>query len=335
MNHLHEYIFPDLLTTKDTVSDWTGILWVGKDRQGLNAPNQTDLWKAWQRDVQRAAGKSGAVSPEVMEYFQATKHFSRPPKKGEAEMVAKTLIKELGDKVIEAVAKTDKQFRFSWSFSQLSQFETCPFQWAEERYYHMIPRQETKQTLFGTEVHTAFEDYVKSDGQTVAPVEYFMDGLKWAQGLVLAKKRGCTVLTEYKMALNRKLQPVDFDSDEAWARGIADIVIIKDNIARIWDWKTGKEKDNNLQLLIFCAFLAQHFPEIEEFQAEFIWLKTGKKVGMPRPITRRELLDVWKKILAMVKRMEEMIATETFIKKPNGLCRQWCAAARCPHCGKG
>ena len=331
MKYLHEYTFPELLTTEETVIDWTGIMWVGKDRKGINAPNPTDLWKAWQKDVQKAGDKAGVVTPEVMGYFQATKGFSRPPKDGEInEHLFGGLIRP--PEKTQAVAVPP--FRFTWSFSQLNQFATCPFQWAEERFYHMIPRQETKQTLWGTEVHTAFEDYVNSNGQKVAPLENFMGGLKYAQGLVKAKERGAKVLCEFKMALNRKLQPVDFDSPEAWARGIADIVIINGNVARIWDWKTGRQKDDNLQLLIFCAFLAQHFPELDEFQAEFVWLKTDTKVGMPRPIQRRELLEVWKRILSMVKRMEDMIATETFLKQPNGLCKEWCFARRCPHCGR-
>ena len=329
--YLYQYTFPELLETEDNVIDWTGILWAGKQRRGLNAPQPVDLWKMWQKDVQRAAGRTGVVEQRVMDYFQATKWFSRPPKKGEEVEMTKGLNPTLAAKVTEAVVATTPPF--SWSFSQLSQFETCPFQWAEERYYHNVPRQETEATIWGTRVHKAFEDYVNSDGDIVPPLDDFMGGLKYAQALVAAKQKGAEVLCEFQMSLDRRLTPVGWKG--AWARGVADVVIIKDGVCRIWDWKTGRKKDDLTQLLIFCAFIAQYRKDINEFQAEFIWLKDGVKAGMAAPISRKDLLPVWRDILARVAKMEQCVKDEMFIKRPNGLCKRWCGATNCPHCGGG
>jgi hypothetical protein len=329
---LYHYTYFDLLTNgknMPSVIDSAGILWAGPDRKGLNAPNPTDLFKKWQRDTQEALGTAGVVPRHVSEFFQATKHFSKAPKKSEAEAIAKNI-------VVPQTAPVTPERRFTWSFSQLSQFETCPFQWAAERFYYTVPRQDTEATRWGTEVHKAFEDYVGSDGAIEPPDQlHFMGGKKYAQVLLGAKKKGMTVMCEFQMALNRKLQPVDFDSDEAWARGIADVVIIDGDKVRIWDWKTGKEKDDQTQLLIFCAFIAQYFPQLNDFQAEFVWLKSDKKTGMPRPISRKELLPIWKNILGRVKMMEDKVNDEMFIPRPNGLCRNWCHATDCKHCGGG
>ena len=56
-HYLHEYTYPELLTTDDVVIDWAGIMWAGPHRRGMNAVAPTDLWKAWQKAVQKATAR--------------------------------------------------------------------------------------------------------------------------------------------------------------------------------------------------------------------------------------------------------------------------------------
>ena len=331
MNYLYQYTYPDLLRTEDPVCDWQGILWAGKDRKGLNAPHPVDLFCAWQKDVQKAFELPGAVPKDVMQYFQASKHFSRPPKKGEIDTVVENLSRyKVGEVIIQNVNEKAAmmQYAFTWSYSQLSQFETCPYQWASERYYRTTVRKDTEATLWGSRVHKQHEDYVNSCGVSEKPEM----GLLYSNALVAAKQKGLEVVCEMQLAIDRNLKPVAWS--EGWGRGVVDVTIIQGKVARIWDWKTGRMKEDLTQLLIFCAFLAQHRQDIDEFQAEFVWLKDNVKKGMPKPVTRKELLPIWKDILTRVRRMETAVAEETFPKKQSGLCGKWCEVMDCPNNGR-
>ena len=306
-HYLHEYTYPELLTTDDVVIDWAGIMWAGPHRRGMNAVAPTDLWKAWQKAVQKATARPGFVTNEVMAYFQATKGFSRPPKAGELPEIETAVEKHIENvkHQTENIKEVTKK-GFSWSYSSLNQFETCPFQWAHERYYRTVQRQETEATIWGSRVHKQLEDYVNSDGTSETPEM----GAKYAKALVLAKKKGVEVLTELQLSLDRNLKSCDWST--AWARGIADVVLIQGSTAKIWDWKTGKKKEDLTQLLIFCAFLAQIRPELKEFQAEFVWLKDDLKVGMEKPIARKDLKNVW--LERQKKRQQDKNKLNVFIQ---------------------
>lgn len=196
---------------------------------------------------------------------------------------------------------------------------------------------QSEEAKWGELVHLTAENYLNNrkqsqqafvDQETLPLVKPFCDALVKAA-------TGGTLLTEFEMAIDRKMQICGSrDWNRAWGRGIADVVIIKGDTAWVYDWKSGKPKEDMTQLKLFCAFLALHYPQIQHFLSKFIWLKTKTTTGMDKPITKAEILEVWKDILVRVRRMEEAWVNEIFPMRENGLCKNWCGVTSCPHCGK-
>lgn len=306
MPYLHELTFGQVLASKEAVYDLTGKLVAGSDRRNdLREPAaQKALFLKWQKDVQKAGQDPDTVHPDVMKDFQKAKFYVDPK---------------------EHLPKDTP--RFSWSFSALNDFETCPFQYAAKRFYKTLPHEETEATLWGTRVHEYAENVLK--GNTLAFDETISKLVGPYCDLIL--NAGGELLVEKQLAVGEDWKPCGWE--DGWGRGIIDAVVIKEGKARIFDWKTGKVKDDTLQLKIFCLFLALHRPDIKEFDAKFIWLKHGTVTGLAKPLTRSELMPVIKDLKAKIARIQEAWASENFRMKQGGLCRKWCGAKECPHAG--
>jgi len=126
--------------------------------------------------------------------------------------------------------------------------------------------------------------------------------------------------------------------DTVWVRSKADVLAKKGDRLSIIDWKTGKYKEDFLQLEMFAVFaaLTPGFEDVQEFDPKFIFTKeiAPKNIlRLPKPILRSELKAVLTKILAIVRRMEAAWESGNFPAKKNGLCQKWCSHRGCPHCG--
>jgi hypothetical protein len=335
--NLYEITFPEVAEAKLPVVCYKGLMWGGPHRKGAQAPHAVEVFKAWQREVQLVAqDKHPAVRyadlpQEVMAYFQATKHLSRPPNGG----VPVEIVKPMSYKI-------KKQKSFSWSWTALNAFETCPYAYAEERVYKTVPYVQSEAALWGDRVHKTAEAYLitplhervaqrltdKIEPELLPIVKPYCDAL-------LKAAQGGTLLVEQNMGLTRDLKPCGVtDWGRIWGRGIVDVVVLKGDTAYLYDWKTGKVKDDMTQLLLFCAYLAIYPREKKTFPAKYFWLKDGVTAGMDKPISREEIVKVWRDILVRVRRMEEAWNNEIFPMRKNGLCQKWCSAVSCPHNGR-
>lgn len=315
--YLYHFTFPELIGTIEEIINIEGFLYTGKNRKDVKP---RDLWVAWQRDVARAARERHDLPQHVMDYFQETKHLARPPQEGNMNI--------LENRTLTPV-KVKQQENFSWSWTALSSFESCSYAYAEQRVYKTVPYVQTVEAAWGDRVHITADTYFKkgvADPETLPIVKPYCDALISAGG---------ELLSEQELAIDRSLIPCGYKEwSKAWGRGIIDAVVIKDGTAYIYDFKTGKIKDDMTQLLLFCAFLALHRKDIQRFLARYIWLKDKKITGMDTPLERREIVRVWQDLLPRVRRMEEAWHSEAFSMRKNGLCGKWCPVVHCPHNGK-
>lgn len=228
--------------------------------------------------------------------------------------------------------------KFTWSHSAISDFDTCPMQYAHKRFYKTVQHQDTEATIWGTRVHKVAEDILNglpvNDPEAEILVRHYTD---------LFLKVGGELGVEKKMALTEDWKPCDFFSDEACGRVISDVLIVKDDVVHVFDYKSGKRRDKhgklksigNDQLIINCVCAAIHYPQAQEFHGKYIYLHEHdfqhKTPGLARPLTRQELLPHLKVLQEKINRMKEAWSNEIFATKTSGLCRGWCPVTECVH----
>lgn len=212
----------------------------------------------------------------------------------------------------------------AWTYSHLSGFETCPRQFHEMKVLRNFPDPPTEATIWGQRVHSAFEDAI-NDG-TPLP-----EGMTKWQGIAdkLIALRG-TKWAERKMALDRNFSPVDFDSAEAWTRGIADLVVVRGRKAVVFDYKTGRRKPSE-QLDLYAAYVFAVHPEVDSVRTAFVWLKDRKIDWCPGVgfYPREHLPVLWQSLLPRVIKLETAYTRDSWPARSSGLCRGWCAVTTC------
>lgn len=341
MNFIQAYklTFLEMLNSDTPVIDHKGVMIGGPNRK---TDDDIVKWSAWQKAVQHACREVGAVPPNVIIYFQATKHLSSPPKKGDVNIMQNGPIEDALI-VTNKPAPVFKPPRFTWSYTSMQEYLTCPAQWAAKRYYKTIVDVPGEAMSVGNIIHETAEHYLKSKiGQTYDQSKissmYLPSVQRYCDALVAS---GAELHVEKEMCFTSKLKPCGWrDWDDVWVRSKGDVLAKKCNKLSILDWKSGKFKEDFLQLKIFAVFaaLTPGFEDVQEFDPKFIFLKETDPqkniLRLPQPLLRSELKDELTKIIQIVRRMEAAWESACFPAKKNGLCRQWCNHTGCPHCGK-
>jgi hypothetical protein len=209
------------------------------------------------------------------------------------------------------------------SYSALKQFETCPRQYHEVRVLKKHPPQETKATLWGKRVHEAAELHIR-DGK-----QFTFEFPGQDTVLALASLKG-EKHCELEMAVNDKLEPVDFADPTAVLRGIADLVIISGDKARVLDYKTGSNKYPDVaQLELMALMVFAKFPEVERSHGGLLFLAHDT---ITQKITKKEDSEVlWSGWFGKVARIEAAHETGVWNAKSSGLCKGWCPVEFCEH----
>jgi hypothetical protein len=192
-----------------------------------------------------------------------------------------------------------------------------------------IVEPESEAMLYGTLVHKAAEDYIK-DGigipQKFAYITPTLDVLKNIPG-----KKIC----EHKMGLTAELKPCDFFGDDVWFRGVADLLILDNDVARIIDYKTGKSAQyadvKQLELMALAVF--KHFPEITKVKAGLAFLVSNDFVKAS--YKKESESEAWLKWIQETDRLQSSHDNDVWNAKPNFTCRKFCSVKTCEHNGKG
>ena len=118
-----------------------------------------------------------------------------------------------------------------WSHSSLKDYEGCAHRYYEVKVLKNYKFKDTDATLYGKELHTAAEEYIR-DGKALPPQFEFVKDMLDA----LNRKPG-RKLCEHQMALTIDLNPCDWKSEDVWVRGIADLLMVdeENRTARVVD----------------------------------------------------------------------------------------------------
>jgi hypothetical protein len=216
-----------------------------------------------------------------------------------------------------------------WSYSSLGLFQQCP-----RKYYHLrvakdIKEPETTAILYGKEVHLALEEYIR-DGKPV-PAQF----KEFTEIADMLKAMPGDKLCEYKMGLTKDIQACGFFDENVWFRGVADLLIINGDTARVIDYKTGKSSEfaDKKQLELMALAVFKHFPKVRTVKAGLIFLVANDFVKAD--FEKKDAPITWLKWIQETDRLEEAHEVNVWNPKPNFTCRKYCLVKDCEHNGKG
>lgn len=210
---------------------------------------------------------------------------------------------------------------FKWSYSSLKEYDQCPKKYFEiqvAKNYKQIP---TQAMIYGNEVHSALELYVK-EGKPLAKnyerFKPFVDDLINIPG---------DKLTEYKMGLKKDRTACDYSDPNRWVRGIADLVIIDNDYAFIVDYKTGSNKyPDPKQLRLMSLMTFAHFPEVKKVKAGLLFIMHNTFI--PQEYVREDIDKSWTHFESALTRLDNSFDNDVWQPKPTPLCK-WCPVKSC------
>ena len=214
-----------------------------------------------------------------------------------------------------------KASEIKWSYSGLKDYVNCPKQYQEVKVLKRFTKFPTKEMRYGTEVHSALEDYVKDGTPLLKNYERFkkqLDPLRDMEGIKFP---------EHRMALTYDKQACTFGAKDYWVRGIADLLVVNGDKGFIVDYKTGSNKypdPKQLQLMALMAFV--HFPQLEHINAGLLFV--AHEHFVTSEYSRDKIDQYWKDFEGDLKRLHNSFSTDTWQANPTPLCG-WCPVNTC------
>lgn len=216
---------------------------------------------------------------------------------------------------------------FAWSHSALKSYEMCP-----KKHWHTRIKKDFQEdwgdaTSYGDEVHKAMDVRLKHKKELPLGMRHLEE-----YALSIEKAPG-ELYTEQRLALNAEFQPTGYFDNDVWVRGQLDVAKVRGSRCVVFDYKTGRRRDDFDQLALMAALMLCHEPKLEVVATAFIWIKD--KAVVPRKYRRDELAAIWNTFLPRVNRMELAFKTDDWPAKQNGLCRKHCPVTTCVFHGGG
>jgi len=220
--------------------------------------------------------------------------------------------------------------KYTWSYSSLDLFKQCPQKYYRLRVLKDVKDPPAEHLNYGLAVHKAAEDYI---GKGVPIPEKYVAILKTSLDRLNAMEgeKHC----ELRLGLTQGLEPCGFFAPDVWWRGVADLIIIKDDSAYVVDYKTGKSSKyadtKQLELLSLAVF--KHFPQVKKIKGGLLFVVANDLIKANYEQDKAGVY--WTKWLEDTGRLEAAIANDVWNAKPNFTCRQYCPVHDCQHNGKG
>lgn len=210
-----------------------------------------------------------------------------------------------------------------YSFSKISAYRTCPVQWAARYFYKSVKFEQTIHTIWGNEVHSCAEAYIKEGKQPTPRFDLLKPYLN-----VIDKMEGDKG-AEVELAVTKDLKPTGFWSDDAWLRGKIDFRCLQGDRAIQWDWKTGKKKNDFEEMRCFSLMTFLNEPEVEKTKNVYVWLKDGD-TPTSEILERKQIDELLDPLVSTIEQIEHSVCYEDFKPRPSGLCGGgWCPVTTC------
>jgi len=217
----------------------------------------------------------------------------------------------------------------------------------EKKYIAKEPESKGPNTEFGSVVHRVFEKIMRA---RVEMEEYDVPGIiESSMSPGVAERAGeiydivekfvnifrvdasRVAGIEEKLAVDIDNNPVDFDDENAYFRGVIDLLEIDKNVATITDYKTqfnilsDDDMNSNIQLSRYCWLVKKHFPQIDKFVVKIYFARYGATRS-----STRSLGDVVKTGVEIGMSVRGIEKTETWDAMPSDVCLYCGYSKSCP-----
>lgn len=193
-----------------------------------------------------------------------------------------------------------------WSYSHLSAFENCP-----RKYHHYyvlkdVPFEESPEMTAGKDKHKELETRVDA-GELIDP-QY-------------------NAHTEVKLGIDDAGRAVGFFGAGVWGRGVVDVLIAPQNssIAVIFDWKTGKVREDSDELGIHAVLVHAVYPLLTKIYGQYVWLRENR---MGRLHDLSSTKTKFEQLQDRAAAIEHQLKMGYMPPKQTPLC-QWCKVKTC------
>lgn len=215
--------------------------------------------------------------------------------------------------------------QLAWSYSALTNFETCPYQYYRLKIKKDIVEAPSQAMRDGNRVHKALEDRVAKGRPLPADLK---------QHEAMCRKfvdSPHDVRCETAIALTADLKQTTYFGKDVWLRAKFDVEVnLSPEWMRIIDYKTGRRKPDSDQLMLFAGVAFAVKPAVQRVDTAFYWLP-DKAIDKETFTRDRDEAFIWREFEPRVIAMEEARKNNTFPCKPSGLCRGWCPVKDCEH----
>lgn len=204
----------------------------------------------------------------------------------------------------------------SWSLTSLQTFEQCGKKYFL-KYVEKIPEVRNQFASRGVDLHKIIESQFGAVAEPLPP-----DLTHYAQFFDNLQKYECR--PEHKLALTKTWEACAWDSPDVWWRGVIDLLVLPtEEVAYVYDWKTGKiYPDHDDQKEIYSIAVGCHFPNLREVRAIHVYVDLGRNKEKHFHVDQLlALRDRW---------VRRALAPETaveFIPNPTFKCR-YCSYSR-------
>jgi ATP-dependent exoDNAse (exonuclease V) beta subunit len=219
----------------------------------------------------------------------------------------------------------------AWSYSSIKTFDQCP-----KKYYHLkvakdVKDSDTTATVYGKELHSAAEFFVRDGTEIPAKFSFVRDTLEALRKI--EGEKHC----EIKLGVAKKdgkYIPCEFFDKNVWWRGIADLLIIQGDKGFLVDYKTSKNAKyadtKQLDLLAGAVFL--HYPQVKTLKSALLFVVSNEVVQK-----EHEAMFATAYMSTMhpeLTRLEAAMTNNVWNPNSGPLCK-FCPVVECSHNRRG
>lgn len=210
------------------------------------------------------------------------------------------------------------------SYTFLRDWHNCPYKAFRKSIKKDLPKfVHTKESKWGDDVHKAFEVRIKH-------------GTAWPQGMekyeaIAGPLAGLGARAEAMLGIRADGGVCDFFDGAVYLRGKLDCSYLRGDTGIVFDWKTGKRREDEDELKIYAVLLKAMYPTLQKITAHFVWLQDNE-VGKPHDVSDTE--KTLAEVRSTMNTVQNCIEIEDFPKRPNPLCG-WCDVMDCEFNRKG